>query len=244
MAFEYNDIKVDGIKLSPSGLAKFFSMPSVWYRDNILGEKSFEGNTATFLGSIVHEMADSVANNFIVSREDVEAFIDSITVEGVDKDVIRANWYDMSHMLINEYVNHNIPDLAEYQPKPVMVGDGIYLAGTLDGYYEHGVVLDYKTTSSKPKTDTIPWEYKTQLMSYAYMLKQEGKFVDRLRIVWCVKATKTLPVRIFEVNHEITEQDWKDFEDVLTLIVETLTLAKSNPEYIHLLFKSMSLQEK
>ena len=59
---------------------------------------------------------------------------------------------------------------------------------------------DYKTTGKKPNIESIPWGYKTQLLSYAYSLRAEGITIDRIRLVWVVKSTKTLPVRLFVVN--------------------------------------------
>ncbi len=245
MAFEYNDIIVpEGhIKISPSQIASFWNYPSIWYKDVFLGEKSFKGNTGSELGNIVHEIADSVAKNESLSREDVEEYIESIDNPDVDKDEIRKHWYEMSHLLVNEYVLKNIPDLHEYQTQ-VDLGDKVSLAGTLDGYYNSGIVNDYKTSSTKPKTDSIPWNYFVQLMAYGYMLKAEGKEVNRLRITWIVKPTKTLPARLFIVNHEVTDKDWKEFDDILKIMIDSIKLTRSNPEYSHIIYKSMNLQKE
>ena len=242
--FEYNAIKVpEGhMKISPSQIAKFFNYPSLWYKDNFTDAEGFTGNTATELGTIVHACAETVALNETVNRDEIDDYIDSIDNEDVDKAEIRKHWYEMSHLLINEYVLKNVPDLVEHSTQ-LDLGDKISLAGTLDSYYNNGVVTDYKTKGSKPKTDAIPWEYWVQLMAYAKMLKEEGKEVNRLRIVWIVKPTKTLPARLFVVNHEISDKDWKEFDDVLTIMVDTIKLTRSNPEYIHILYKSMNLKD-
>jgi len=243
--FEYNDIKVDGIKLSPSGLANFFSNPSNWYRDTFTDENTFKGNTGSTIGTIIHGVCESVAKNEPVDREVVEAYIDSIDNEDVDKAEVREHWYGMSHALVNEYVLKQPPELIEYQTK-CEVAKGIWLAGTIDGVYLNsgGILLDYKSARTKPNTETIPFNYKTQMMAYSYMLKQEGKEINQLRIAYVSRKTKTLPPRVFVVNHIITKEDWDDFDDILKLVVETIQLEQEHPEYRHLLYKSMNLKEK
>jgi ATP-dependent helicase/DNAse subunit B len=244
MSFEYTHPETpEGYtRLSPSNLSNFFSYPSIWFKETVLGEKDFIGNTSSELGSIVHQVAERVAKNLPITKEEVEAYIDSINIEGVDKDVIRANWYDMSYTLINEYVLHNKPNVVEHQVSKDL-GDNVMLSGTLDGYYNSGIVLDYKTEGKKPNIDSIPFNYKLQMMAYSDMLLSSGRDVNQLRIVYVVRATKTLPVRLFKVDHIITEDDWKEYEDTMTLIRETLVLQREHPEYTHLLFKSMKLKE-
>ena len=68
-------------------------------------------------------------------------------------------------------------------------------------------------------------------------------FIDRIRLVYIVAPTKTLPARLFVVNHMITEDDWRQIDDTLDIMRETFVLQRAHPEYIHLLYKSMKLKE-
>jgi len=245
MNFEYTDIKIpdNHFGISPSGISKFFDNPSNWYRDNFTDETTFTGSTATELGSILHAIAEAVAKGDTTDTLEIEAYIDSIDNPDVDKTVIRSLYSTMASVLINEYVLRNKPDIVE-KSLSMDLGNNITLKGTLDGYYNNGVVLDYKSASAKPKTDAIPWHYKVQLMAYTKLMRSKGNYVDRLRIVYIVRPTKTLPARVFVVNHMITDQDEKDFEDVLEIMKRTITLTKEQPELIPVLYKSMNLKEK
>lgn len=105
-----------------------------------------------------------------------------------------------------------------------------------------GIVTDYKSTSAKPKTDAIPWNYYIQAMAYAKMFKDRGDYVDRIRIVYVVRPTKTLPIRVFTVTQLITDKDWEAIDNALTIIADTILLSKEKPELNYLLFKSMQLK--
>ena len=81
-------------------------------------------------------------------------------------------------------------------------------------------------------------------MAYAWMCKQEGIEINKIRLVYTVRPTKTLPVRVFKVTQVINEKDYQAIEDVLQLIADTVLLSQSNPELKYLLFKSMTLKEQ
>ena len=107
---------------------------------------------------------------------------------------------------------------------------------------ENGMVLDYKTAGTKPRTDTIPFGYKIQALTYAYIYQAMGYKVDRIRIVYVVKPTKTLPERLFVVTHQITEEDWELVGNTLELIADSILYAEAHPEAIPLIFKSQRLK--
>lgn len=242
MNFEYiePDLPEDyTFRISPSQISKFFDLPRIWYEDNFLGTESFKGNTASYLGTIIHAIAEAVAENRPTNSYIIEEYIDSIDNEDVDKTEIREHYKEMSHALINEYVLKNRPDETEYQTSALVLS-GIYVAGTVDARLGY-MIIDYKNVSKKPNIDSIPFAYKIQLMAYAFADRARGIFTDRIRIVYTVRRTKTLPVRVFSVTHQITEDDWKMIEDTLMLIALTVQKQRSNPELIPLLYKSMSL---
>ena len=226
-------------RISPSQIYKFFDYPSVWYRDNFLGENSFKGNTASELGTIIHQVAESVAKHESISKDEVEAYIDSIDNPDVDKEVIREHCEDMVHTLVNNYIIHNMPTDVEYETV-APVSNGVYVGGTVDNR-THDMIVDYKNVGKKPDTESIPFKYKIQLLAYAYADKARGIFTDRIRIVYTVRRTKTLPVRVFVVTEVISDEDWKLIEDTLNLIADTVTLHKEQPKLIPYLYKSMEL---
>ena len=237
----------EAFRISPSQIAKFFEMPSVWYTEQVLGEKQFFGSTATELGTITHYIAEQSAKGVSVTPKEVEEYISSIENLEVDKDVLLSNYTEMGSAVVNQYVATNVPDETEYETSHE-IAPGIYIAGTVDFRVNENtlysnVLGDYKTASTKPNTDNIPWKYFIQLMAYAIADKARGIHTDTLRIVYIVKRTKTLPVRVFVVNKLLTPKDWDDAADAINLIVETIQTDIENPMLRHLLFKSMSLKQ-
>lgn len=243
--FEHTSVPIpeDAIfKISPSRIAEFFSCPTCWYQSEVLGEPYFTGSTSSTIGTIVHYLAEQYVLGNKVTREDIEEHIVNYDFNpDVDLGEVRAHYPDMAKTLINEYVRKNKPTEVE-RSLCHEVKNGVYLAGTYDN--RTGTILvDYKNVSTKPNTDKIKWEYYIQLMAYAWLCRQEGIEIDRIRIVYTVRPTKTLPVRVFTVTQVITEEDYQAIKDVLQLISDTILLSKSNPELRYLLFKSMQLKE-
>ena len=254
MNFEYTQVSIpkDGIfKISPSQIDKFFSYPTIWYRENFLGEKDFIANTATVLGTIVHGIAESSALNENLSPEEIHEKVETYIMETANKlplgetldiKLIKQLYPVLAPLLINEYVAKNPPTEVEAQ-LCALVKDGVYVAGSCDNM-TNGTIVDYKNVTTKPKTDSIPFNYKIQLLAYAFAYRARGEEIDRIRLVYTVRPTKTLPARIFEVNEVISDDDWKLIEDTLELIADTVVLVKKQPELAYLLFKSMKLKEK
>ena len=251
MNFDYTDITLpEGgtFRISPSQVSGFFDLSVVWYREQVLGEKVFLGSTATYLGSAIHGIAEAYGSGQPVDRSAVEDYISSITNPDVDKDEIRSLYPGMSEALINEYISTNMPTQVEYQTM-TEVKDGIYVGGSVDNRTgdglngNSGTIVDYKNASKKPNTEKIPFAYFIQLMSYAYCDRANGVLTDRLRLVYTVRPTKTLPIRVFVVNHQITPDDWVMIENTLELIAETILVSRAQPDLVPLLFKSMNLKQ-
>jgi len=248
--FEYNSPPLpDGctFRISPSQIGKFFSFPSVWYEEQILGNSQFHASTATVLGTIIHACAEMYAKGEPITRADIDAYLQNVvanhpvTDPAIDVATVKALYPDMAALLINEYLRHNRPTVVE-EYVSAEVQNGIYIQGSCDNR-TRDMVVDYKNVSQKPNTDKIPFDYFIQLMGYAYAYRANGIKINRIRIVYTVRPTKTLPVRIFPVTHEITQEDWEKIEDTLNLIAETVLTVRSNPELTHLLFKSYRLKE-
>ena len=243
MDFSYTDLVLpeDGVfKISPSQIDNFFSSPVVWYKEQVLKEKVFTGSTATHLGTIIHAVAEAYGKQEATSRDEIEEYLLTARDPNIDKDVIRDLYPDMAEMLVNEYISSNMPTEVEYQTL-AHVQDGVYVGGTVDNR-TGTTIVDYKNVSTKPKTDSIPFAYKIQMLAYAYADRARGINTDRIRLVYTVRPTKTLPIRVFEVNHMIQDHDWLLIENTLSLIAESITATRNNPELTHLIFKSMSLK--
>ena len=242
--FDYTEIQMPEdciFKISPSSISKFFELPIIWYKDQILGEVQFKGNTSSVLGSIVHGLAECYVKGLPTSREMVDSYLVKHKFNtDVNVSEVKSLYPDMSATLINEYIKHNKPTEVE-RSLCHQIKEGIYVAGTFDNR-TNSIVVDYKNVSIKPNSDKIPWNYYIQLMAYAWMLRQEGTTIDKIRLVYVVRPTKTMGVRLFKVTKVIDESDYKAIEEVLEIIADTVLLSKLNPELNYLLFKSCSLK--
>ena len=229
-------------KISPSSISKFFEYPIIWYKDQVLGETQFDGNTASVLGTVIHALAESYSRGIQTDRTMIDTFLRKYRFRtDIDTDTIKSLYPDMAALLINDYLRHNPASEVE-QSLCHEVKDGIYVAGTFDNR-TGSTIVDYKNVTTKPKADKIPWNYYIQLMAYAWMCKQEGIEIDKIRLVYTVRPTKTLPPRLFKVTQVINEQDYQAIEDVLTLIADTVLLGTEKPELNYLLYKSMQLKD-
>lgn len=243
--FEYTNVPLPEdckFKISPSSISKFFEYPIIWYKDQVLGETQFDGNTASVLGTVIHALAESYSRGIQTDRTMIDTFLRKYRFRtDIDTDTIKSLYPDMAALLINDYLRHNPASEVE-QSLCHEVKDGIYVAGTFDNR-TGSTIVDYKNVTTKPKADKIPWNYYIQLMAYAWMCKQEGIEIDKIRLVYTVRPTKTLPPRLFKVTQVINEQDYQAIEDVLTLIADTVLLGTEKPELNYLLYKSMQLKD-
>lgn len=249
MNFEYNEITLpdDAIfKISPSSISKFFDYPVVWYKEHITKEEAFQGSTATVLGTVIHALAEEFGRHGKTppnAREECNKFIDeqSKIIEDLDTDLIKELYPDMAKELINQYLRHNMPTEVESEVY-FEVENGIYAGGTTDNR-TGSIIVDYKNVSSKPKTDSIPFGYLIQMLTYARGYILRGIPIDRIRLVYTVRPTKTLGVRVFEVTHQIRQEDWDMLDNTLQLISDTVQLHNEYPELDYIMFKSMQLKQ-
>ena len=244
--FKHTEVAIpsDGVfKISPSKVASFFDYPSVWYREQVLGEEIFKGNTATVLGTACHYIFEKVSKGEDICRDVMDAMIDRAAFpEDVDKEVVKASYPEIATVVVNDYLLDNIPSHVEKEVS-AHIANGVYVAGTQDAVdMQRRILVDYKIVGSKPNTDSIPFKYKIQLLCYAYANHVNGVYIDRIRIVYGVKPTKTLPARVFVVTEQVSQDDIKLVSDTLHLIADTVIKAKEQPELVYLLFKSMSLK--
>lgn len=250
-SYESPEAPSDAIfSISPSQIEKFFTCPKVWYQENILEEKLFNGNTSTYIGTIAHYIYKCVTENIEVNRENINNELDQYLLDVPNKEVnadeVKTIYPLVVNKVVNDYVipHNNLGCLIKCeQPIIAKVIDGIYVKGTYDRL-EGTILCDYKTVSTKPNEYILPFGYKIQLLAYAYALQQQGIEVDRIRIIYGIKPTKTLPARCVVVTENIEYKDIKLIKDTLTLIGESVLKIKENPELTYLIFKSMDLKKE
>lgn len=137
--FSYNDLQIPGasFRISPSSIGKFFSYPTTWYKDNILGEKEFTASTSTVLGTVVHAVAESYAKGITLTRPEIDKYITSmarkqkITDDPIMVGKIQDAYPEMAMRLVNDYIKLNKPTEVEQQIYcPIL--DDIYVGGSCD----------------------------------------------------------------------------------------------------------------
>ena len=264
--FDYNDIQIPdcSFRISPSSISKFFDYPSVWYKDNILGQKEFTASTSTVLGTVVHAFAESYAKGLDLSREEAEAFItQSAKSQPIGSDPIliqdiKDAYPEMAMRLINDYIRKNKPTVVEEQIYAKVLDD-IYVGGSCDAVTYNstsGIVQDYKTYNSTTKPKSIPFGYKIQCLAYAWIYKQKSIPIDRIRIIYVNRPIDTrsisektgkpigkiTPPEVTVLTEVITPDDWELIENTLKLIAETVQYVRQHPDTAHLLFKSYKLK--
>ena len=107
----------------------------------------------------------------------------------------------------------------------------------------NGTVVDYKNVGKLPNQDVIPFNYKIQLLAYAYIYRKKGFEVNNIKLVYGIKPTKTIPARCVCVNEPIDYIADKLIGDTLQLIAESVLMVKENPRLAYLIFKSMDFKE-
>ena len=236
--------------ISPSQINNFFAVPKIWYEDNMTdNEKSFQGNTASVTGTIAHHIYKSVTLGEEVSRKEInEQLIEYAQLRPeleLEINQIMIDYPLVTGEVVNNYViphdkQGGVLKIEEQVVAKVM--PSIYIAGSFDRL-EGDCVTDYKTVGIKPNDITIPFNYRIQLLAYAYALRQTGHEVNRIRIVYGVKPTKTIPARCIIVTEQIDYVAEKLIEDTLKLMGESVLTVLENPSLTHIIFKSMDLKQ-
>ena len=253
--FKHTDVVLPSdyeVKISPSQISKFFELPKIWYQENILKEKEdyqFDC-TSLLLGTILHKIYECVTNKETITRKEIDETLDNYLIKNpsviANSVLIKELYPVMSEVTVNEFILNTKNKVIETEISLyTKLDNGIYLAGTIDRVDNYNHIIDYKNVSTKPNLLSIPFNYKIQLLAYAY-LKYTNTSIqpDRMTLVYTVRPTKTLPARCYIVTEQITDKDWKLIEDTLQLITESIIAVKQNPNLTHLIFKSMDLKKE
>lgn len=265
--------------ISPSRFYDFFTKPHEWYRTEVLNESGFQGSTASFLGTIIHYIAEEFTKHQKVDKSEIYKYLynhlvsdKSEPLEDFDDDEI-AEFYlyekadhpdiDCRYILeqyrvmgnaLIQYLRHNLPQRSE-ELINAQILPGYYACGSADAV-RGDCLIDYKTTSALTAPSKIPYNYKLQLLIYAWIYKQLNIQINRIRIVWITnnqvnrisettrKPIKDYPTTVTEVTESITLDDYEFIESLLNLAAETVKTGKENPQLVHLLYKDMRLKNQ
>jgi len=247
-------------RISPSQFNTFMTRPHVWYREQVLGEEGFTGNTASVLGTVVHYVAECVGKLLEPSIGQIELYISKFEGdEDVDCSIVRNSYKQMAETLVNDYVLKNMPTEVEpfvkYELQP-----NYYPSGSIDAisrnidYSGDSYIVDYKTYNSKTKPRKIPMKYMYQLLIYAYICRKNDKHIDAVRLVYINRnidggisektgnPLKSYPPEVTVLTETITDEDMEFIESLLNLCIDTVQTAKSNPELVYMLFRDYRLK--
>lgn len=237
------------IGISPSSINKFFTYPKTWYQENMLGEApEFKGNTATVTGTICHYIYESVTLGNKITREVInEQLSNWLTIcpnSDVDINEVINTYPLVSAAVVNDYVlpHNTVKNIKVEQQIVAKYRPHVYIKGTFDRL-EGTTLCDYKTVAKQP-TGGIPFNYKMQLMAYAWALRANGNLVENIRLIYGIKPTKTIPARCYVVTEPISYDLEQEFKNCLDLITETVYKVKEDPSLAYLMFKSMDLKKE
>ena len=245
----------DGIfKISPSSFNNFIKYPHNWYREQVLGESGFEGNTSSVIGTLVHYVAEKVAKGKTPDKEEMAQYVVNHSDNpDVESSVVLGSYVAMAERLVNDYVLKNMPTRVEEFISYDM-GGGVWVGGSVDAVDGETCIVDYKTYNSKTKPKSIPMNYKYQLLIYAYIYRKMDVEIDRIRLVYVNrtidggisektgKPLKSYPSEVTVLTEVITADDMEFIESVLTLCKDTYLKAKEDPSLVHLLYRDMRLK--
>lgn len=149
------ELSEGAFRISASQFNKFMSRPHEWYREQVLGESGFTGNTSSVLGTIVHGIAAAIANKEDVDKQEIENYISKFEGdEDVDCSVVRDNYKQMAETLVNDYVLKNMPTEVEPFVKYELQPD-YYPSGSIDAiqggakYYKYGNLKKVEITKEE-----------------------------------------------------------------------------------------------
>ena len=252
--FSYNagQLPAGHFRISASQLSRFFDSTSQWYREFLLGEApAFAGSTASELGTCVHAAAAMYFDSASVDHAAIASYVSSLPSD-IDKAEITAQLEHMIPSLLT-YLSKNrhthSEEFISYEVLP-----GIHVGGSIDSYDERlGLIVDFKTTSGKVPS-SFPRAYYFQLLTYAWVLKQLGRPVTQLRLVYTTryidggysdktgKKLKDYPSETSTLNHIITDADWSLIDGCIRLIADSVHTWNTHPELRYLLCQDYRLK--
>ncbi|PNX47330.1 MAG: hypothetical protein BV457_05860, partial [Thermoplasmata archaeon M9B1D] len=101
----------------------------------------------------------------------------------------------------------------------------------------------------------FPRAYWFQQLTYAWLLRKEGKKVDYIELVYITgnntgrfnekgKALKDYPSEVHTISMQVTDEDLDNIESCLMLIAESIKIWNEQPELRYLLAQDRRLKLK
>jgi hypothetical protein len=259
--FTYNegtDVTNGAFRISASQFSKFFDKTSNWYREQLMGEEGFTGNTASNLGTVVHAGIEMFVTEGSVDWDALRNHIISINDPEVDNQHILENYEIMINTALS-YVQDNMPtEVEKFIFHEILPGIGA--GGSIDalrGNASSGyTITDWKTTSAKTPPKNFSRPYWFQQMLYAWVLKQQGINVNYIKLVFISKPEvnrtsektgkplKDYPSVCTVLTEEVTDQNLELIGSCLSLIADSVHVWNTQPEMRHLLAQDQRLKAK
>ena len=265
-ALDYNSGKgilpEGAFRIGASSFVMFMDKPHQWYREKVLNEDGFIGNTSSVIGTICHYCAECKASNREPSLTEIDNYIKNHSVSrffpDVDTTIVKNSWKEMAMTLVNDYVLPNKRNLEEVEPFAYKeLQPGYFPSGSIDRVEKVGNgtyrIVDYKTYNSSTKPKAIPMYYKYQLLIYAYIY---SKSVSEVRLVYVNRAIddryisektgkacgKIHPPEVTVLTEPVTADDLAFIESVLHLCIDTHRTSVENPHLTYLLYRDYRLK--
>jgi hypothetical protein len=246
-------------RISASGIANFLSNTAQWYRENLLGEAGFAGNTSSLNGSIVHYILQRFALTQKITSEDKQEIANYILKHtnrdyadynpDIDLDYVTSQYKPMSETIVNDYLAQNMPTHVE----PFVAHEvlpGIHVGGSIDNLtlsnpkysgeptFENliscssGTIVDYKTfgnTSGYLPKQEDPMNFKYKLQLLTYAWVLQQRGLTIDRIR-LVYVSKNDTNRVGKVKKDGTQSALKDYPSQVS--VQNLMLTGEDYQYI------------
>ena len=243
-------------------------------------EQGFQGNSFSVTGTITHFIAEQFVRFKTISKEDQQEISNYIKKHtdsnysdynaDIDINYIMDNYRPMAETLINDYVMENMPSRVE-DFVHMELADNLYVGGSIDAVLGGNItdcsngkitvgsnpqpacIVDYKTTSMRPnslRNKKINRKYKLQLLTYAWILTQQGQPVDRVRIVYVTqndinrisektgKPMQSYPSEVVILTEGVTDEDLEMIESIIYMIRDGVIAWKDYPELRHVISQS------
>lgn len=236
MGLEYNDIKIENkSRISPSSFTMFYNNPYEWYKNNVLKENTFKGNTDTVVGSIIHHRLEQLWTNqdkIIDEQYELDYIDQHRDVVEVDEWKVADEVGRLWETLETEVLLLPIPTSVENSVVFEIPNSDYFVGGTYD-YMRDNVLGDIKTTSVTPKK--IKVGHRIQLLLYWLCLRMNGNTnIDKIEVTYIVKLKKEPKVVVLQ--EDITDDDFEWIKTEVKKMVKRLDLVKNDKDLAEIVF--------
>jgi len=255
-----NELPEGAFRIGASSFSTFVSRPWQFYKEHVLNIGGFTNSTAATLGTITHYVCESKAQDKEPDIKEINQYIENQSDNiDVDKYIVEQEWKSMAMCAVNEFVlpnQHRYSSVEEFVTYKLT--DGLYIGGSIDAILDEvktskgstsGKIIDYKTTSGRVPS-VIPANYKQQLLVYAWVLKQLGRTMDRIQLVYITREKDTrgisektgkpigklVPPTCTVLVEQITLEDLKWIEEEIMLAKDKLLATEQYPKLRNLIW--------